>query len=79
MALSDNPKDEIYQGIALEVDRRAGNEVPTAPIPKPKVGGAFELNSAVVRGKKCNNFVPLNCPSNAISNPSPGREACERK
>jgi hypothetical protein len=44
--------NEIYQGIDLDIDRHAGNEAPTAPIPGPQVGSPFELNSAVVRGKK---------------------------
>jgi hypothetical protein len=58
MTLPDSSKHEIYQGAALDVDRHAGNEAPTAPVPKPQVGGAFELNSAVVRGK---NSSRLSC------------------
>ncbi|KAK4154549.1 protein-ribulosamine 3-kinase, chloroplastic [Chaetomidium leptoderma] len=49
MALSDNSKHKIYPGAVLDVDRHAGNEAPAAPVPKPQVGGAFELNSAVAR------------------------------
>ena len=43
--------NEIFQGIDLDIGRHAGNQAPTAAIPKPQVGGAFELNGAVVRGK----------------------------
>lgn len=79
MALSDSSKHEMYQGAVLDVDRHAGNEAPTALVPKPQVGGAFELNSAVARGKKSNRFIPLYCPSNAISTSLPGLKASEHK
>lgn len=79
MALSDNSKHEIYHGAVLDVDRHAGNETPTTPIPKPQVGGAFELNSAVARGEKCNRLVSLYCPSDAISTSLPGLKAFEHK
>jgi hypothetical protein len=58
MARPDSTKHEIYQGAVLDVDRHAGNKVPTAPVPKPQVGGAFELNSAVVRGKNSTHSSP---------------------
>ena len=59
MSLSDNSKHGMYQGAILDVDRHAGNEAPTALVPKPQVGGAFELNGAVVRGKRPNRLIPL--------------------
>ncbi len=51
MVSSEDPKHEIYEGTVLDVDRHAGNEVPTAAVPKPQVGGSFELNSAVANGR----------------------------
>lgn len=50
MAASVDSKD-IYQGPVLDIDHHAGNETPTVPIPKFQVGSAFELDSAVVRGR----------------------------
>jgi hypothetical protein len=51
MIPSDHPKNEIYEGAVLDVDRHAGNEAPTAPVPKPQLGGSLELNSAVEDGR----------------------------
>jgi hypothetical protein len=51
MALPDKKHEIEYQAAVLDVDRHAGNEAPTALVPKPQIGSTFELNSAVARGK----------------------------
>lgn len=35
----------------IDVQRHASQEVPSAPIPAPKTGGTFEVDSNVVKGK----------------------------
>jgi hypothetical protein len=50
MGKVDTPEHGIYEGTVLDVDRHAGNEAPVGAVPKPKVGGLFELNDAVVAG-----------------------------
>jgi hypothetical protein len=59
LPISESNKHEMYQGAVLDVDRHGGNEAPTALVPKPQVGCAFELDNTVARGKKSNRFIPL--------------------
>lgn len=71
MAPLSDSKHEIYQGVVLDVDRHAGSDAPTARIPKPQIGGVFELNSAVVRGKAIDFFItaPLMLSTPALPHP----------
>ncbi len=50
MGTVESPEHGIYEGAVLDVDRHAGNEAPVGEVPKPKIGGLFELNDAVVAG-----------------------------
>ena len=36
---------------SVDLARHAGLEIPDAPIPKPHLGGTFELDGSVVKGK----------------------------
>jgi len=51
MKSSDHPRHGIYDGVVLDVDRHAGNEAPVSAVPKPRLGGSFELNDAVLNGR----------------------------
>ncbi len=37
--------------IAVDVARYAGEQAPTEPVPKPRLGGDFELDDAVFDGE----------------------------
>jgi hypothetical protein len=52
MKPSDHLKHEMYEGAVLDVGRHAGNEAPVGAVPKPQLGGLFELNDAVINGKR---------------------------
>ena len=51
MGPSEHSKHEIYEGAVLDVGRHAGIEVPVGAVPKPQLGGFFELNDAVANSK----------------------------
>ena len=38
-------------GLEVDVARHAGEQAPSKPVPKPPLGGSFELDSAVVEGE----------------------------
>jgi hypothetical protein len=46
----DDHKHEFYEGAVLDVDRHAGNQAPSGPVPKPQVGASLEVNTAVANG-----------------------------
>jgi hypothetical protein len=63
MKSSDHSGHGIYDRVVLDVDRHAGNEAPVGAVPKPQLGGSFELNDAAINGRShhypSSNFTPF--------------------